>query len=68
MALAGVALTSDAVHGAISKDFRKTFGFGAWFTPLVGIYEGTVAALLCGNTVSGNFCGSVRPSSMREMR
>ena len=46
MALAGVALTSDAVHGANSKDFRKTFGFGAWFTPLVGIYEGTVAALL----------------------
>ena len=46
MALAGVALSSDALHGNISKDFRKTFGFGRWFAPLVGVYEGAVAVLL----------------------
>ena len=66
MALAGVALSSDALHGNISKDFRKTFGFGRWFAPLVGVYEGAVAVLLWYD--GGAHRALTRPKHMRFTR
>lgn len=46
MALCGVALTSDVVHGKASEAFGKDFGYGPWFAPLVGLWEAAIAGLL----------------------
>ena len=46
MALCGVALTSDVLHGKVSEEFEKQFGFGSWFPPLVGLWEGAIGALI----------------------